>query len=437
MKNLTDNLLKQNVKLAVIGLGYVGLPLAVAFSKKLDVVGFDINEEKIALYKKGKDVTNEIGDDELAMARLHFTSHPEKLRDALFHVVAVPTPVGKNNIPDLKPVESASRVVGKNLQKGSIVVYESTVYPGITEELCLPILETESGLRCGTDFKVGYSPERINPGDKIHTLENIVKVVAGMDEETLNAMATVYGLIIKAGLHRASSIRVAEAAKVIENAQRDINIAFMNELSIIFNKIGISTRDVLEAAETKWNFLKFSPGLVGGHCIGVDPYYLTYKAEEVGYHPQVILAGRRINDGMGKYVAENTVKMLIKANRPIKEGRVLVMGITFKENVPDIRNSKVIDVIRELEEYGIDVLVVDPLANPDEVRHEYRVELSDISTIRDIDAIVLAVAHEEYLSFDIDMMKSLFRDQNPILVDIKSIMDRCRIESKGFLYWSL
>jgi UDP-N-acetyl-D-glucosamine/UDP-N-acetyl-D-galactosamine dehydrogenase len=438
MGTLTQELISKKAKLSVIGLGYVGLPLAVAFAKKLDVIGFDINEDKIILYKKGEDPTHEVGNEALSRTTIHFTSSPEELRQARFHIIAVPTPVGKNNIPDLRPVEGSSRIVGKNLTKGSIVVYESTVYPGITEDLCVPILERESGLTCGTDFKVGYSPERINPGDTVHTVENIIKVVSGMDGETLDTVADIYGLVIKAGIHRASSIKVAEAAKVIENAQRDINIAFMNELSIIFNKLGISTSDVLAAAGTKWNFLKFTPGLVGGHCIGVDPYYLTYKAEEVGYHPQVILAGRRINDSMGKYIAENTVKLMIQAGCPIKDSRVLVMGITFKENVPDIRNSKVVDIISELREFGVDVSVVDPLADGDEVRHEYNLSLSDLSGVKDFDAIVFAVSHSAYTGMDLPELKKYFRrGAVPILIDVKSLFERKKAESLGYRYWSL
>jgi len=349
----------------------------------------------------------------------------------------VPTPVGKNHIPDLGPVESASRIVGRNLKKGSTVVYESTVYPGVTEEICAPILEQESGLKCGEDFKIGYSPERINPGDKVHTVERIVKVVAGMDEETLEQIAQVYGSVIEAGVYLASSIKVAEAAKVIENSQRDINIAFVNELSIIFHQMGIDTLEVLQAAGTKWNFLPFTPGLVGGHCIGVDPYYLTYRAQELGYQPEVILAGRRINDNMGKYVAENTIKMLIKADRAINRARVLVMGLAFKENVADIRNSKVVDIIRELQEYGVNVLVTDPLAEPEEVKAEYGLELSNDAEITEVDAIVLAVPHREYLELDLEALKSKYSNAHPVLIDVKGMTDKLKADALGYLYWRL
>lgn len=352
---------KENI--SVIGLGYVGMPLAIAFAKKINVIGFDVNKEKIELYKQGIDVTNEVGNKALKETTALMTSDETKLKEAKFHIIAVPTPINDDKTPDLRPIIGASRVLGRNLTKGSIVVYESTVYPGVTEEVCISILEEESNLKCGVDFKIGYSPERINPGDKLHRLENITKVVSGMDEESLENIASIYELIIDAGVHRAESIKVAEAAKVIENSQRDINIAFVNELSMIFNKMEIDTKAVLEASGTKWNFLKFYPGLVGGHCIGVDPYYLTHKAEQIGYHSQVILSGRRINDGMGKYVGESTVKNLIKANKQVKGAKVAILGMTFKEDCPDVRNSKVIDIINELKEYGINVFVADPIAD--------------------------------------------------------------------------
>ena len=372
---LYEDIVTGKEKLSLVGLGYVGMPIAVAFARKIKVVGFDLNEKKIELYKSGIDPTNEVGNEVIAKTTVEFTADPSKLREAKFHIVAVPTPVNDDHTPDLTPVEGASRILGQNLQKGSVVVFESTVYPGVTEEICVPILEKESGLKCGVDFKIGYSPERINPGDKVHRLETITKIVSGMDEETLNTVASIYELVVEAGVYRAQSIKVAEAAKVIENSQRDINIAFMNELSIIFNKMGIDTKSVLEAAGTKWNFLKFYPGLVGGHCIGVDPYYLTYKAESLGYHSQIILSGRRINDDMGKYVAESLVKNLIKADLSVKNARVAILGFTFKENCPDTRNTKVIDIYKELQEYGITPIVVDPAADAAEAERLYGITL--------------------------------------------------------------
>ncbi|HLR21308.1 MAG TPA: nucleotide sugar dehydrogenase, partial [Tissierellaceae bacterium] len=361
--NLYKQVRDRKEKVSVIGLGYVGLPLAMSFANVADVIGFDIAEEKINNYINNIDVTKEVGSKVLKETTASFTSNPKDLKKAKFHIVAVPTPITKDKTPNLNPIKGASRTLGQNLTKGSIVVYESTVFPGVTEEICVPILEEESGLEYGIDFKVGYSPERINPGDKVHRLENIVKVVAGMDEESLYIIANIYELVVEAGIHKAENIRVAEAAKVIENAQRDINIAFMNELSIIFDRLDIDTKSVLEAAATKWNFLNFSPGLVGGHCIGVDPYYLTYRAEETGYHSQIVLSGRKINDNMGKYVAENTVKLMIKANKQVKGAKVAILGLTFKENCPDTRNTKVIDVINELKEYGVKTLVHDPQAD--------------------------------------------------------------------------
>ena len=358
-----DDLVNKKESLSLVGLGYVGMPIAVAFAKKINVIGFDLNKEKIDLYKSGVDPTREVGDEAIKATAVQFTANEEDLRKARFHIVAVPTPVYEDHTPDLTPVEGASRILGRNLTKGSVVVFESTVYPGVTEDVCVPILEKESGLKCGVDFKVGYSPERINPGDKVHRLETITKIVSGMDEETLELVAKVYELVVAAGVHRAPCIKVAEAAKVIENSQRDVNIAFMNELSIIFNKMGIDTKSVLEAAGTKWNFLKFTPGLVGGHCIGVDPYYLTYKAEDLGYHSQIILSGRRINDSMGKYVAENCIKTLIKVDKHVKNARVAILGFTFKENCPDTRNSKVFDIVKELREYGIEPVIADPIAD--------------------------------------------------------------------------
>ncbi|NLC69440.1 MAG: nucleotide sugar dehydrogenase [Clostridiaceae bacterium] len=433
---LFEDIINRKENISVIGLGYVGLPLAVEFAKKVNVIGFDIDKEKIETYKKGIDPTGEVG-EEIKKTSIYFTSNEGDLKKAKFHIVAVPTPINKDRTPNLKPIISASEIVGRNLVPGSIVVYESTVYPGLTEEVCIPLLEKSSGLKCGVDFKVGYSPERINPGDKVHTVTKITKVVAGMDEECLEEVAVVYGLIVEAGIYKAESIKVAEAAKVIENTQRDINIAFVNELSIIFNKMGIDTKAVLKAAGTKWNFLNFTPGLVGGHCIGVDPYYLTYKAEELGYHPEVILAGRRINDNMGEYVAENTIKMLVKADRQVKGSRVLVMGFTFKENVPDTRNSKVIDIVRELQEYGVEVHVTDPIADREVTEKEYGIIIEEFGDINDIDAIILAVSHNDYKSLDLEKLKGKYRNGSYVLVDVKGIFDCEVAQNLGFLYWCL
>ncbi|MBE6827702.1 MAG: nucleotide sugar dehydrogenase [Ruminococcaceae bacterium] len=427
-------------KIALVGLGYVGMPIAVAFSKKVKVVGFDLNEKKIALYKSGIDPTNEVGDEAIKNCTVDFTADENKLKEAKFFIVAVPTPVNDDHTPDLTPVEGASEIVGRNLTKGSVVVYESTVYPGVTEDVCIPILEKMSGLKCGVDFKIGYSPERINPGDKVHRLETITKIVSGMDAETLDCVAKVYELVVDAGVHRAATIKVAEAAKVIENSQRDINIAFMNELSIIFNKMGIDTKSVLEAAGTKWNFLKFYPGLVGGHCIGVDPYYLTYKAESLGYHSQIILSGRRINDDMGKYVAESTVKNLIKADVSIKNAKVAILGFTFKENCPDTRNTKIIDIYNELKEYGITAVIADPAADKDEAKRLYGIEFADISDIEGCDAVILAVAHEQFKTLteaDFDKMFKAGANCEKVLVDIKGLLDRNAYEKAGYNYWRL
>ncbi|CEK39114.1 nucleotide sugar dehydrogenase [Paraclostridium sordellii] len=458
---LYEKIKNKEENISVIGLGYVGMPLAISFAKKVNVIGFDVNKEKVDLYKKGIDVTNEVGNEALMESKAIMTCDESKLKEAKFHIVAVPTPTNEDKTPDLRPVIGASKTLGRNLVKGSIVVYESTVYPGVTEEICIPILEEASGMKCGVDFKVGYSPERINPGDKLHRLETIVKVVSGMDDETLETVAKVYELVIDAGVHRAESIKVAEAAKVIENSQRDINIAFVNELSMIFNKMGIDTKAVLEAAGTKWNFLNFSPGLVGGHCIGVDPYYLTHKAEQLGYHSQVILSGRRINDGMGKYVGEATVKNLIKANKQVKGARVAVLGMTFKEDCPDVRNSKVIDIINELNEYGIDVFVTDPIADENEIKEEYGVELTKFEDIKDMDAIIVAVGHKQYLNLDLQLVKKLYSvndttynndkivdeaaitkestndKEKLVLVDVKGVFNKKEAESKNYLYWRL
>lgn len=434
---LFENLVNRKEKLSLVGLGYVGMPIAVAFAKKINVIGFDINEKKIETYKSGIDPTREVGDAAITETTVEFTSDETKLREAKFHIVAVPTPVNKDHTPDLTPVESASHVLGRNLTKGSIVVFESTVYPGVTEDVCVPILEEESGLKCGTDFKIGYSPERINPGDKVHRLETITKIVSGMDEETLDCVAKVYELVVDAGVHRAPTIKVAEAAKVIENSQRDINIAFMNELSIIFNKMGIDTKAVLEAAGTKWNFLKFYPGLVGGHCIGVDPYYLTYKAEMLGYHSQIILSGRRINDDMGKYVAENCVKSLIAADKAVKDAKVAILGFTFKENCPDTRNTKVIDIVNELKEYGITPIISDPEADANEAKWLYGVEFADLGAIQGMDAVILAVAHTEFSHLDMKRIEKFYGAGKRVMLDIKGLLNREEYEKAGYVYWRL
>lgn len=435
---LYDNILNGCEKISLVGLGYVGMPIAVEFAKRgVKVIGFDLNKAKIEIYKSGIDPTNEVGDDVIKNTTVEFTANEEDLKKAKFHIVAVPTPVNDDHTPDLTPVEGASRILGRNLTKGSIVVFESTVYPGVTEEVCVPILEKESGLKCGLDFKIGYSPERINPGDKVHRLNTITKIVSGMDEETLDTVAQVYEIVVDAGVHRAESIKVAEAAKVIENSQRDINIAFMNELSIIFNKMGIDTQAVLKAAGTKWNFLNFYPGLVGGHCIGVDPYYLTYKAEELGYHSQIILSGRRINDDMGKYVAENAVKNLIKAEKSVKGAKVAILGFTFKENCPDTRNTKIIDIVNELREYGIEPIIADPAADADEAKRLYGVEFIDIKTIKNMDAVILAVAHNEFADFSIDDISKFFNEGKKVLLDLKGILNRKEYEKAGYSYWRL
>ena len=434
---LYERLVSKKEKLSLIGLGYVGMPIAVAFARKLDVVGFDLNEEKIRLYQSGKDPTKEVGDDVIKATSIQFTADSSRLREAKFHIVAVPTPVNDDHTPDLLPVKGACEILGRNLVKGSIVVFESTVYPGVTEDICVGILEHESGLKCGKDFKIGYSPERINPGDKVHRLETIKKIVSGMDEDTLDVIAKVYELVVQAGVYRAESIKVAEAAKVIENSQRDINIAFMNELSIIFNRMGIDTRAVLEAAGTKWNFLQFYPGLVGGHCIGVDPYYLTYKAEMLGYHSQIILSGRRINDSMGKYVAENCVKNLIAADKNVRNARVAVLGFTFKENCPDTRNTKVIDIVKELQEYGINPFIYDTEADSAEARRLYGIKLSNRNEIKDMDAVIMAVAHEEFCKYSMKEIDGLFKDNPKILLDIKGLLNRKEYEEAGYSYWRL
>lgn len=438
--SLYEKIVKRQEKISLVGLGYVGMPIAVAFAKKAEVVGFDLNSEKIKLYQSGVDPTGEVGDEVIKRTSVNFTDDEVRLQEARFHIVAVPTPVKPDHTPDLSPVEGASRILGRNLKRGSIVVYESTVYPGVTEDVCVPILEKESGLICGKDFKIGYSPERINPGDKVHRLETIIKIVSGMDRETLEEIARIYELVVEAGIYKAESIKVAEAAKVIENSQRDINIAFMNELAIIFDRIGIDTKSVLEAAGTKWNFLNFVPGLVGGHCIGVDPYYLTYKAEQFGYHSQIILSGRRINDDMGKYVTENLVKNLIKSDIPVKRARVAILGFTFKENCPDTRNTKVIDIVRELKAYGIVPSIADPVADVKEAKELYNISFMELSEVKEMDALLIAVSHKVFMELSLDeiagMLKRGENDQK-VIVDIKGILNKKEMINQGYNYWRL
>ncbi len=432
-----DSIKSKETLVAVVGLGYVGLPLAVALGRHFRVLGFDISEKRIEELRTGYDRTAEVLETDFH-EYLEFTSDPARLKEAGVVIVAVPTPIDESRNPDLRPVVGASTVVGANLAKDAVVVYESTVYPGLTEDICVPILEKESGLKYGTEFSVGYSPERINPGDREHTLQTIVKVVAGNNDECADLLEKLYGTVVTAGTHRASSIKVAEAAKVIENTQRDLNIALMNELSMIFDRLDIDTLDVLEAAGTKWNFLPFRPGLVGGHCIGVDPYYLTTKAEEIGFHPQVILAGRKINDSMGKFLAETTVKQMINAGSMVKNSRVGIMGLTFKENVPDLRNTKVVDVVDELRSFGVNVLVHDPLADPEESREEYGLDTVSMDDLHDLEALILAVSHDEYREFDPDAIKALFRDpEKAIVVDVKGFFDRKTLADAGIAHWRL
>lgn len=437
---LYDALIDKEEKLALVGLGYVGMPIAVEFAKHINVIGFDINAAKIKAYQNGTDPTLEVGDEAIKASTVEWTSDQTKLKEAKFIIVAVPTPVNDDTTPDLAPVIGSSEIVGRNLTKGSIIVYESTVYPGVTEEICVPILEKESGMKCGVDFKVGYSPERINPGDKVHRLTTIKKIVSGMDEESLEEIANVYQIVVAAGVHRASCIKVAEAAKVIENSQRDINIAFMNELSIIFNKMGIDTLEVLEAAGTKWNFLPFRPGLVGGHCIGIDPYYLTYRAEQFGYHSQIILSGRRINDDMGKYVAEQTVKQLIAADKPIRTAKVGCLGITFKEDCSDARNSKVNDILKELKEYGITPLVCDPVADAPDAKRFYGVDLVSLDEFKNLDCLIIAVAHKEFKALTNEDIEKMFKDEpndKKVIVDVKGVRNKDELKNLGYRYWRL
>ena len=433
-----EELARRERAIAVVGLGYVGLPLAVALAKHFDVIGLDVSCKRIEELRNGRDHTREVADQDLKESSIRFTADPSLLASAAVIILAVPTPIDKHRNPDIGPIVNASVTVGKNLSRGAIVVYESTVYPGLTEEICVPILERESYLKMGMDFSVGYSPERINPGDKVHTLDTVVKIVAGADAATADLLVNVYGSVVSAGIHRTSSIRVAEAAKVIENTQRDINIALMNEFAIIFDLLGIDTIEVLEAAGTKWNFLPFRPGLVGGHCIGVDPYYLTFKAEEMGYHPDVILAGRRINDGMGKYMTECTLKSLIRNGRMINGARVGILGFTFKENVPDLRNTRVVDIVRELSGYQVEVSVCDPIADPEEAVREYGQQLVPMESLRNMDALILAVGHAEYISLTPEDIQSFFAPRvTPILLDVKAVLDPTAMRQSGIDYWRL
>ena len=439
---LFEKLVNKEEKLALVGLGYVGMPIAVAFAKKgLNVIGFDLNKAKIDLYKSGIDPTREVGDDVIKNTTLEFTSDPAKLKEAKFIIVAVPTPVNVDHTPDLKPVIGASEVVGKNLSKGSIVVFESTVYPGVTEDVCMPIIEKESGLKCGVDFKMGYSPERINPGDKVHRLENIRKIVSGMDAESLEEIKNVYDIVIEVGTYPVSSIKTAEAVKVVENSQRDINIAFMNELAMVFDRMGIDTNEVVDGMNTKWNALGFRPGLVGGHCIGVDPYYFTYEAEKLGYHSQIILNGRMVNDGMGKYVADSAIKQMILAGKSPKKSNVVILGLTFKENCPDTRNSKVDDIIKRLAEFEIKPIVVDPWASERDAMHEYGVTLTKLADVKDADCVIVAVAHNEFRALSLNDIKALFRkdsaDNEKILVDVKGLYRIADLNASGMKWWRL
>ena len=438
---LFDKLVEREENLSLVGLGYVGMPIAVAFAKKgLHVIGFDLNAEKIALYKSGIDPTKEVGDEAISQTTVEFTSDEKDLKRAKFHIVAVPTPVNTDHTPDLTPVIGASEIVGRNLVPGSIVVYESTVYPGCTEDVCIPILERESGLKCGVDFKIGYSPERINPGDKAHRLENIHKIVSGCDEESLHEIKAVYDLVIEVGTHPVSNIRTAEAVKVVENSQRDINIAFMNELAMVFDRMDIDTNEVVDGMNTKWNALGFRPGLVGGHCIGVDPYYFTYEAEKLGYHSQIILNGRIVNDSMGAYVADCAVKKMILAGQAPKKSKVVILGLTFKENCPDTRNSKVDDIIKQLNNYGINPIVVDPWASDRDAMLEYGVTLTPIEKVSEADCVIVAVAHNEFKAMGLEGVKKLYRDgadENKVLIDVKGLYNINDLRASGMQWWRL
>ncbi len=438
---LYDKVIAHEEKLSLVGLGYVGMPIAVAFAKKgVDVIGFDLNKEKIKLYKSGIDPTKEVGDDAIKASTVDFTADESRLREAKFHIVAVPTPVNTDHTPDLSPVIGASEILGRNLTKGSIVVYESTVYPGCTEDVCIPILERESGLKCGADFKIGYSPERINPGDKVHRLENIHKIVSGMDGESLEDIKKVYDIVIEVGTHPVSNIRTAEAVKVVENSQRDINIAFMNELAMVFDRMDIDTNEVVDGMNTKWNALGFRPGLVGGHCIGVDPYYFTYQAEKLGYHSQIILNGRIVNDSMGRYVADAAVKNMIAAGQAPKKSKVVILGLTFKENCPDTRNSKVDDIIKRLNEYEINPIVVDPWASEHDAMHEYGVTLTKLEDVSGADCVIVAVAHNEFKKLSLDDIKKLYKaspDSEKVLLDVKGLYSVENLKASGMRYWRL
>lgn len=439
--NVFEQLINKKTKLALVGLGYVGMPIAVAFAKKVNVIGFDSNSHKISLYKKGVDPTLEVGDETIKNTTVEFTDNAERLKEANFIIVAVPTPVNNDHTPNLNPVESASHVVGKHLSKGSIIVYESTVYPGVTEDICVPILEKESGMKCGVDFKVGYSPERINPGDKKHRLENIKKIVSGMDEESCKEIEKVYNLVIEVGTYPVSSIKTAEAIKVVENSQRDINIAFMNELAMVFDRMGIDTNEVVDGMNTKWNALGFRPGLVGGHCIGVDPYYFTYEAEKLGYHSQIILNGRMVNDSMGKFVADTTIRQMILAGKTIRISNIAIFGLTFKENCPDIRNSKVADIINRLKEYGVTPVVVDPWADKDEALKEYGVDLVKMEDLHDIDCVILAVAHDAFKKISLADFNAFYgqcrQDEKNVLIDVKGIYGIEDLKKSGLMWWRL
>lgn len=441
MSTLYEKIVNKEESISLVGLGYVGMPIAVAFAKKVNVIGFDLNKAKIEQYKSGIDPTNEVGDEAIKETTVEFTSNEEDLKKSKFHIVAVPTPVNQDHTPDLTPVVGASTLLGRNLTKGSIVVYESTVYPGVTEDVCIPILEKESGLKHGVDFKVGYSPERINPGDKVHRLENIRKIVSGSDEESLEEIKNVYDLVIEVGTYPVSTIKTAEAIKVVENSQRDINIAFMNELAMVFDRMGIDTNEVVDGMNTKWNALGFRPGLVGGHCIGVDPYYFTYEAEKLGYHSQIILSGRKVNDGMGEFVADATIKQLILAGKAPKESKVVILGLTFKENCPDTRNSKVEDIINRLAEYEIKPIIVDPWATKEDAMKEYNVELTDMKDVENADCIILAVAHNEFKELSLEEIDSLY-DSNTVanervLIDVKGLRNIHEIKEVGYRYWRL
>lgn len=438
---LYEKIAKGEEKLALVGLGYVGMPIAVAFAKKgLNVIGFDLNESKINLYKQGIDPTKEVGNEVIKQTKVEFTADESKLQEAKFIVVAVPTPVNTDHTPDLSPVIGASEIVGRNLQPGSIVVYESTVYPGCTEDVCIPILEKESGLKCGSDFKIGYSPERINPGDKVHRLENIHKIVSGCDEEALKEIKNVYDIVIEVGTHPVSNMRTAEAVKVVENSQRDINIAFMNELAMVFDRMDIDTNEVVDGMNTKWNALGFRPGLVGGHCIGVDPYYFTYQAEKLGYHSQIILNGRIVNDHMGAYVADAAVKQMIAAGQAPKRSKVVILGLTFKENCPDTRNSKVDDIIKELNTYDITPIVVDPWASKRDAMCEYGVTLTNLEEVKDADCVIVAVAHNEFKALNLADIKALFKksdDNEKVLIDVKGLYSVADLKASGMRFWRL